>query len=94
MNDTFASVMMALTASVTARVMTTLGLGFISYEALNAIASQLQADIFAQYALINPTILQVLNLAGLGHAIHIITAAFITRAGMMAIKRIGVLPTT
>ncbi|TAN71678.1 MAG: DUF2523 domain-containing protein [Methylobacter sp.] len=86
MSDTFSSVMLALTGTVTARVMTTLGLGYISYTSIKVLATTLQNNIFSCYALINSDILNILDLVGLGEALHIITAAFVTKAGMMAIK--------
>lgn len=89
----FATIMMGLTASITARVFTTLGLGFLSYASIKVLATQLQDSIFSNYAAVDPVLLQVLNLAGVGQFLHIVTAAFITRAGLMAIKRIGVIPT-
>lgn len=92
METTFSSAMLAITSTVTARVFTFLGLGFISYSGIKVLASKLEADLFSAYAGINPVILDVLNLAGLGESLHIITAAFITKAGLMAVKRIGVLP--
>ena len=92
MNDTFSSVMLALASPIAARVMTTLGLGYLSYEAIKVLATTLQDNIFSSYASVDGDILAVLNLAGVDEALHIITAAFVTKAGMMAIKRIGVLP--
>ncbi len=93
MTDTFSSVMIGLTATITGRVMTTLGLGYLSYTALNTISTTVSDKIFSQYGMIDSTILQVLNLAGFSEALHILTAAFITKASLMAIKRIGVIPT-
>lgn len=89
----FSTVIMGLVGSVTARVMTTLGLGFLSYTALKVIATQLQTKIFLYYSLMNSDMIKIFDLAGIGEFIHIICAAFITKAGLMAIKRIGVMPT-
>lgn len=89
---TFSSAMTALTGTITARVMTTLGLGFLSYEAIKDLANTLQSNIFSSYGAVDPAIVSVLNLAGVGEYLHIVTAAFITKAGLMAIKRIGVIP--
>lgn len=93
MEQTFSSAMLAITSTVTARVFTFLGLGFISYAAIKVLATNLETSLFAIYSGIDSDILSVLNLAGLGESLHIITAAFISKAGMMAIKRIGVIPT-
>jgi hypothetical protein len=94
MATTFTAVMMGLTGSITARVMTTLGLGFINYEALKTIAEQLKTALLASYAAVDVDILNVLNLAGVGEYLNIVLAAIITKAGLMAIKRIGVIPTS
>ena len=89
----FSTAMTALTGTITARVMTTLGLGFISYESLNLLASNLQTSLFNVYSLVDPDLLAVMNLCGLDEYLHIIVAAFITKAGMMAVRHIGVIPT-
>lgn len=84
--------MMALSGSLAARVLTSLGIGFISYESLNALVDNLKQQVLQNYHGLPADMMGLLGLSGIEESIQITLAAFVTRAGLMAIKRLGVLP--
>lgn len=85
---TLASFLLAITGSLTARVLTSLGIGLFSYAALTTVTASVIAQAQARYGLINPTILQLLNLGGVGEFLGIIAAGLTTRAALSAIKKL------
>lgn len=87
---TIAAFLMAITGSLTARVLTSLGIGFISYTALTSLASAIISGVSGAYNSAGGNVLAILNLLGVGQAFGIILGAMVTRASMSAIKRLGV----
>ncbi|MFZ2407127.1 MAG: DUF2523 domain-containing protein [Methylobacter sp.] len=85
---TIAAFLLSITGSVAARVLTSLGFGIVSYAAMTTLVSSVVSQAQAQYDLINPSVLQLLNLAGVGKSMGIIASAFATRAALMAIKKL------
>jgi hypothetical protein len=88
---TLAAVLLGLTGSIAARVLTSLGIGIISYAALSTLAATVVASVTSNYNLLDPVIFNLLNLAGAGQAMGILCAAMITRASLQAIKKLRVL---
>ncbi|WAR42976.1 DUF2523 domain-containing protein [Methylomonas rapida] len=86
--NTIAAFLLSITGTLAARVLVSLGFGLISYAALTAFASSVIAQAQAKFALIDPTILQLLNLGGVGQFLGILAAGLTTRAAMMAIKKL------
>lgn len=80
------SFVLGITGSVAARVLTALGIGFVSYVALDSIASGLVDNAKLSYNSIPSVTLQLLNLSGAGTALNIITSALISKAALMAAK--------
>lgn len=87
---TIAAFLLAITGSVTARVLTSLGIGFISYTALTALASTVASNVTSAYTSAGSNVLSILNLMSVGEALGIILGAMSARAAMSAIKRLGV----
>lgn len=83
---TIATFVLGLTGSVAARVLTSLGIGFVAYSALDTIASGLVGHAKDNYNSIGGVVLQILNLSGGGTALNILTSAMITKAALMAAK--------
>lgn len=83
-----AQFLLSITGSVAARVLTSLGFGFISYAALSTLTSNLISLAQDQYNLIDADLLQFLNLGGFSTAMGITASALTTRAALMAIKRL------
>lgn len=81
-----ATFLLSITGSIAARVLTSLGIGVISYAALTTLASTLVANAQTAFnGLAGPT-LQIIDLGGGGEAMGIIASALITRASLAAIK--------
>ncbi len=78
--------LVSITASVAARVMTSLGIGIFSYAALSTLASSVVSSVMSNYAGLSATTLAIVNLAGGGQALAIMTAGLVTRASLMAVK--------
>lgn len=86
---TLGTFLLGLTGSLVPRVLTALGLAFISYEAFSTLAESFINHVQASYNLINPAILQLINMAGFGTAISIISSALITRVSLQAVTKLG-----
>lgn len=86
---TLASFLMAITGSLAARVLTSLGIGFLSYAALNTLAASVVSHITTNYNGMGSVPLALINLAGGGQVLGILCAALITRASLIAIKRLS-----
>jgi hypothetical protein len=78
---------MGMTGSLVTRVMTTLGLGFVSYAGLNALASAVVNNVNASYGGLSGVTLALLTMSGFTTALNIITSSIITRASLMAVKK-------
>lgn len=88
---TIAAFLLAITSSVTARVLTSLGIGFVSYAAITSLLSTITSNVTSNYNAMSSSVLQLVNLAGFGQAFGIIIAALTARASLIAIKRLAVL---
>jgi hypothetical protein len=89
---TLAAFLLSITSTITARVLTSLGIGFLAFTAITTLVNSLVGQINAQYGNVTGTVLQLLNLGGVGTSISIITSALVTRATLLAIKQLRVLP--
>ena len=87
MNQTFAQFLMAISGSIAARVLLSLGIGIVSYSAINTLAQTVKNNVTQNYNALDSVVLSLLNLAGAGEALGILLAALITRASLVAIKR-------
>ncbi|WP_333877506.1 DUF2523 domain-containing protein [Methylobacter sp.] len=85
---TIATFLLSITGSVVARVLFTLGFGIVSYAALTTLTDTVISLAMSNYQSINPKVLQLLNLGGIGQSLGIITAGMTTRAALMAIKKL------
>ena len=93
MGVTFSSILLALSGRLAARVLTSLGIGFLSYQGLATLAEKFKTQVISNLNFITPDVLNLMNLAGVGEAFQIILAAIITKAGLMAIKSLAPLLT-
>jgi hypothetical protein len=80
--------LLSIAGSLVARVLLSLGMGFVSYAVLTSLASTVTQAIQSSYYALPAVPLALLNLAGLGVALNIICSALITRAGLMAVKKL------
>jgi Protein of unknown function (DUF2523) len=87
MGQIIAVVLLALTGSIVMRVLTTLGIGFISYHAINGLIGTVVTSIHSNFGSSGDVVISLLNMSGFGTAINILCAAIITKATMIAVKK-------
>ncbi|MEY3787414.1 MAG: hypothetical protein RLZ75_1621 [Pseudomonadota bacterium] len=85
---TFTSFLMGIAGSLAARVLLSLGFGIFSYAALNTLATTVVNNVTTNYNQIDITVLNLINLAGGGDALGIVLGALVTRASLVAFKRL------
>lgn len=85
---TIASFVLAIAGSLAARVIMSLGLGWVTYSGIMAAMAQVTGFITAAFTTASP-IVNVLLLAGLGHSVGIMLAALTTRAMMFGFATLG-----
>jgi hypothetical protein len=85
---TISAFLLAITGSLAARVLTSIGIGIFSYAALSTLADSVISAAQSNYGQIDSTVFQLINLGGIGESMGILSAALITKATMLAIKRI------
>jgi hypothetical protein len=86
---TLGAFLLSMTGSLVARVLLTLGIGFVSYTSFNSLAVTFTQNVASSYSLVPQQIFQILNLAGGGTAMVIISSAIVTKASIMAIAKLG-----
>jgi hypothetical protein len=85
--NTLATFLMSISGSIAARVLLSLGIGIFSYTAFNTLASNVVTQVTNNYNATDLVVLNLLNLAGAGEALGILLAAMVSRASLMAIKK-------
>lgn len=80
--------LIAITGSIVARVLTSLGAGFVTYTVLSTLTDNAVSHLDSAYGLVDPVVMALLNLSGLTSALTIITSALVTRASLMAVKKL------
>jgi len=80
--------LLSITGSIAARALFSLGFGLFSYVALAALTSTVISNAQGLYGSIGSTILQYLNFGGIGAFMGIISAAMLTRAALLAVKKL------
>lgn len=84
---TLSTFLISISGSIASRVMLSLGIGIVSYKAMDTLAATVKDNVTTSYNAIDPITLNILNLAGVGQALGILLAALVTRASLVAIKR-------
>ena len=85
-----AAFLMGITGSLVARAFVALGISIVSYAALTTVVGNIIGIMQTNYNALPSTTLQLANLGGLGEFMGIITAAFIARVSLIALKRFRV----
>lgn len=70
-----------------------LGIGTITFAGLTALMGTLTGYVVAQWGTAPAAVLQFLGLAGISQSVGIILGALTARAAMMALPKLGRLPT-
>ena len=84
-----AAFIFSLCTPLVVRILAALGLGMVSYLGLNVLVTTLIDHVTSSYSGIGATTAQLLNLCGFGAAVSIIGSGLITKAGLMAVSKIG-----
>jgi hypothetical protein len=79
--------LLALFRSAAGKIMLYLGLGYVSYTGVRTAASSAINLLISHYNAIDPDVLALLNLAGFGTALGIITASVLARIGLATISK-------
>lgn len=79
--------LMSIAGSLAARVMVSLGIGVVSYIGFNTLVTAVNDQVHSAYGSAYGIPLDLLNMAGAGQAIGILTGALVTRVSLMAIKK-------
>jgi hypothetical protein len=85
---TISAFLLAITGSLAARVLTSIGIGIFSYAALSTLAGSVISAAQSNFGQIDSTVFSLINLGGIGESMGILSSALITKATMLAIKRI------
>jgi len=66
-----------------------LGIGWVTYEGLNLIGSQIQNAVLAQWGAIGAVPLNILNMSGASTAVGILLGAITAKIALVAVARLG-----
>ena len=75
------------------KVLSALGIGWVSFEGITELASQVKASIISAWGQIPADVMNVIALSGFGTAVSIILAALMYKAAMSAFSWLGRLVT-
>jgi hypothetical protein len=79
----------SLALSLPSRILTALGIGWLSYEGYKTIIDSLVTKFMNSYNSIPSAIYQLLSLAGFTDGLGLVLAAFAAKAAIYAIKTLG-----
>lgn len=84
-----ASFLMGIVGALATRVLTALGIGWVSYAGISALAAQVVQQIQTYWGQGSIEVVNLLEMAGFGQAIGIMLGAIVARATLGAIARLG-----
>jgi hypothetical protein len=79
-------ILLALTTSLVGRVLMALGLGLVTYNALDPLLEQFQANYFSQFNGVPAEILGFAGLLKIGEAVQIVFAALATKLFLSGVQ--------
>lgn len=85
---TISSFILAIAGSLAARVIMSLGLGWVSYKGIMLAMDQVTGILSTLFNTASP-IIDIMLLAGMGHSVGILLAALTTRAMMYGFATLG-----
>lgn len=71
------------------KVLVALGIGWVTYEGLTLIASQVQTQVLASWGQIGGVTLQILSMAGVPESVGILLGGLTAKAALVALGRLG-----
>ena len=81
--------LLTLVGPIVKKVLVALGVGVVTYAALNYLGAQIQSAVLSAWAGVGGPILQILSLAGLPECIGITLGAINARIAVLAVSRFG-----
>ena len=84
-----AAFLMSISGSIAARVLLSLGIGWITYAGFDAFADQAKTAVLANFSGIHPDVLAIIGLAGFSQAVGIVLGALAARAALSAVSVLG-----
>jgi hypothetical protein len=85
----FAALLVGISGSVAARVLTSLGIGFLSYQGLNALISKITSMVESHYSSLDSQVFGLFQMSGAVDYIQIVLSACTVKAAMMALKKLA-----
>jgi len=85
--STLAAFLISVIGPLAKRLLVSLGIGVVSYAALSTLLNDLIQSTLTNYQLIDSKVLAILNLAGVGTALGIITGGLVTSLSLIMLKR-------
>jgi hypothetical protein len=89
--STFSALMVSLAGPVVKKALAAIGIGVLSYAAIQTVFSAAQSALLTSYGQISADIVGPLNMAGFGQAIGIVLGAMAARISLIAAKRLGMI---
>jgi len=86
------SFLMAMAGPLAARVLVSLGIGWITYEGVVYVAQQIQTQVQGLWAQLPSSFLGLSGLCGLTEAVGLVLGGIVARASLYAAARLGLLP--
>ena len=84
--------LLTMVGSIASRALSALGIGYISYQALNPLVNIILGHVESRLSDLNPLVFQLVNMAGLSAVVSILGSALITKATLMAVNKFAVNP--
>lgn len=91
MSSGFAGLLQSAAGPIAKRVLAALGMGVVSYSAINAALSGVQSAVTSAYGSISGEIAGILSLAGFGQAMGIVLGAMVARISYAQLSKLQIL---
>lgn len=86
---TFSHVMTALSATLPSRVLSALGIGFVSMQAYKPLIDGLISSVVSQWSAMPVAVIQLFNIGGLTNGIGMLLSAYTAKAALLSIQYLG-----
>lgn len=81
--------LMSIIGPLAQRVLVSLGVGWVTYEAFGLLANQVQSAVLSSWGQVGGVTMQILSLAGVPDALGIVLGGFTAKAALMGVARLG-----
>lgn len=87
----FAGLLQSIAGPVVKKALGALGIGVVSYAAINAALSAVQSAVVSSYGAMTGDVAGILGLAGVGQAIGILLGAMVARISYAQLSKLQIL---